>query len=105
MFKWTKSLLQYPFQCVEWKVTSVKEGKFWVLSPQATFMFPWIQLSFIHKTQALNSLFRHLKTLACFYEPQFGRILLNIALSNFILEIKKNYGKRVKFDLPNYFSL
>ena len=60
------------------------------LSSRAIFMFRWIRLSFIHKTLALNCLFStcHVKELACFYEPQFGRVSLNISLSDSVLEIK-----------------
>ena len=60
------------------------------LSSRAIFKFRWIRLSFIHKTLALNCLFStcHVKELACFYEPQFGRVSLNISLSDSVLEIK-----------------
>ena len=52
---------------------------FTALSPRAIFM-----LSFIHKTNALSSFFNncHAKKLACLYEPQFGRISLNISPSD-----------------------
>ena len=86
-FEWkNKSLLGYPFRCVEWKATSVT-----ALSSRAIFMFRWIRLSFIHKTLALNCLFStcHVKKLACFYEPQFCRVSLNISLSDSVLETKK----------------
>ena len=33
------------------------------------------------------------KKLACFYEPQFGRISLNISPPHSVLETKKNSGK------------
>ena len=61
------------------------------LSSRAIFMFCWIWLSFIHKTLALNCLFStcHVKKLARFYEPQFGRVSLNISFSDSVLETKK----------------
>ena len=46
--------------------------------------------SLIHKTPWAVC-FRHMKTLACFYEPQFDRISLNISLPDSILETKKNF--------------
>ena len=45
-----------------------------------------------------------LKKLACFYEPQFDRISLNISLLDSVLGTKKASGKSVKIDLPNSFS-
>ena len=42
----------------------------------------------------------YVKKLACFYEPQFGRISLNISLSDSVLDTKKSSGKSVDFDLP-----
>ena len=61
------------------------------LSSRAISTFRWIRLSFIHKTLALNCLFStcHVKKLACFYEPQFCRVSLNISLSDSVLETKK----------------
>ena len=58
-FEWrTKSLLWYLFQYIQWKATSVTpaelELEFW-----AIFVFLWMQLWFIHKTQALSSLFSY----------------------------------------------
>ena len=38
------------------------------------------------------------------YEPQFGRILLNISLSDPRIKDKTTKGKNVEFDLPYYFS-
>ena len=56
---------------------------------------------------ALSSLFTscHVKKLACFCEPQFGRISLNISPPHSVMEIKKNSSKKVRLDLPNYLSL
>ena len=53
---------------------------------------------------ALRSLFTicHMKKLACYCEPQFGRISLNISPPHSVLETKKASGKSVTFDLPNY---
>ena len=45
------------------------------------------------------------KKLARFYEPQSGRILLNISLSDSVFETTKTSGKRFNFDLPNSFNL
>ena len=108
-FEWkNKSLLWYPFRCSEWKATSESlQASFTVLSSWAIFMFRWIQLSFIHKTFALNSLFStfHVKKLACFYEPQFSQISINIPLSDSVLETKKTSGRSVTFNLQNYLSL
>ena len=44
---------------------------------------------------ALSSLFTicHVKKLACFHEPQFGRISLNISLSDSVLEKEKLQAK------------
>ena len=77
------------------------------LSLQAILMFLWIRLSFMLNTQALCSLFSlcHGKKLARFYEPQFGRISLNISLSDSVFETTKTSGKRFNFDLPNSFNL
>ena len=83
-FEWTTtSLLWYPFRCVELKA----------LSSQAIFMFPSFGLFFIHKIHALSSLFSncHVKKPACFYEPQFGQISLNISLSDSVLETKRKF--------------
>ena len=77
------------------------------LSSRVIFMFLRIsRLSFIHKTHALSSLFSncHEKKLAGFYEPQFGRISLNISLSDSVLKLE-TFGESVKFDLPKYFRL
>ena len=85
-FEWTTtSLLWYPFRCVELKA----------LSSQAIFMFPSFGLFFIHKIHALSSLFSncHVKKPACFYEPQFGQISLNISLSNSVLKTKRKFGQ------------
>ena len=91
--KWeNKSLVWYPFRCSEWKATSESlQLTFTVLSSRAIFTFWWIQLSFIHKTLALNSLFStcHVKKLACFYEPQFSHFSVNIPFSDSVLETKK----------------
>ena len=56
---------------------------------------------------ALSSLFTncHVKKLACFCEPQFGRISLNISPPHSVIETKKTSSKSVGFDLPNYLSL
>ena len=72
-----------------------------------SLMFLWIRLSFMLNTQALCSLFSlcHGKKLARFYEPQFGRISLNISLSDSVFETTKTSGKRFNFDLPNSFNL
>ena len=92
-FEWkNKSLLWYPFRCVEWKATSVTAAECrGAVIPSDLFMFRCIRLSFIHKTLALNCLFStcHVKKLACFYEPQFGRVSLSISLSDSVLETKR----------------
>ena len=69
------------------------------LSSRAIFMFRWIRLSFIHKTLALNCLFStcHVKELACFYEPQFGRVSLNISLSDSVLETKRLHAEVLNY--------
>ena len=61
------------------------------LSSRAIFIFRWIRLSLIYKTLALDCLFStcHVKKLACFYEPQFCPVSLNISLSDSVLETKK----------------
>ena len=61
------------------------------LSSRAIFIFRWIRLSLIYKTLALDCLFStcHVKKLACFYEPQFGRVSLSISLSDSVLETKR----------------
>ena len=67
-----------PFRCVEWRARSVTEAEFYG-------SVRGVILSFIHKTLALNSLFSNChvkKKLRCLYEPQFGRISLNISLSD-----------------------
>ena len=63
---------------------------FTALSSRSIFIFLWIRLLLIHKTYALSSTFSiyHGKKLACFYEPQFGRISPNISLSDFLLATK-----------------
>ena len=88
-FDWkNKSLLWYSFRCG--RPHQSLQPSVTALSSRAIFMFRWIRLSFIHKTLALNCLFStcHVKELACFYEPQFGRVSLNISLSDSVLEIK-----------------
>ena len=90
-FEWTtKRLLWYPFRCYEWRAGSFTAAEFTALSSWVIFMFLWIRLSFIHKTHALGTLFCncHVKILVCFYEPQVGRISLNISLSVFVLRLK-----------------
>ena len=69
------------------------------LSSRAIFMFRWIRLSFIHKTLALKCLFStcHVKELACFYEPQFGRVSLNISLSDSVLETKRLHAEVLNY--------
>ena len=111
-FKWTtRSLLWYPFRFVEWKAKSVTTAEFTgdlTLVTGAIFMFLWIQLSLIHITHALSNLFLLLssnKKFACFYEPQFGWISLNISILDSLLKLKTTSSTRVEFDLPNYFSL
>ena len=85
-----KRLLWCPFRCYEWRAGSFTAAEFTALSSWVIFMFLWIRLSFIHKTQALGTLFCncHVKILVCFYEPQVGRISLNISLSVFVLRLK-----------------
>ena len=80
-----------PHQSVQPSVTA--------LSSRAIFMFRWIRLSFIHKTLALNCLFStcHVKELACFYEPQFGRVSLNISLSDSVLETKRLHAEVLNY--------
>ena len=57
---------------------------------------------------ASSSLFTicHVKKLACFCEPQFGRISLNtdFTFRSCIVD-QSTSGKNVRFDLPNYSSL
>ena len=69
-FEWkNKSLLWYPFRCVEWKATSVTAAECrGAVIPSDLFMFRCIRLSFIHKTLALNCLFStcHVKNLRVF---------------------------------------
>ena len=73
-------LLSYPF----W-VEGHNSRVLGTLPPQVIFRFLWIRLSIIHETHLLRSLFSkyHVKKLACFHEPQLGRISLNIADSVF----------------------
>ena len=80
-----------PHQSVQPSVTA--------LSSRAIFMFRWIRLSFIHKTLALKCLFStcHVKELACFYEPQFGRVSLNISLSDSVLETKRLHAEVLNY--------
>ena len=102
-----KSLLWYPFKCVEWKVTSVIGPSFAALSSQAIFMFRWIRLSLIQKTLALNSLF---STLSCEKTRVFLWAIIRLKFTEhftlrFCIRDLKTSGKSVKFDQPNYFSL
>ena len=92
---------------MSWRPHRSQQRSITALSLQAIFMFLWIRLSFILNTQALCSLFSlcHGKKLARFYEPQFGRISLNISLSDSVFETTKTSGKRFNFDLPNSFNL
>ena len=55
----------------------------------------------------LSSLFTicYVKKLACFCEPQFGRISLNNSPPHSVLETKQTSGISVRFDLSNYLSL
>ena len=84
------ALISFPMRWVEGHMHQSQQACFTALSSPATFMFSWIRLSFIHKTP-WAVFFRHMKTLACFYEPQFDRISLDISLSDFILKTKKNF--------------
>ena len=65
------------------------------LSYRAIFMFRWIWLSAFIKHSPWTACFPtcYVKTLACFYKPQFDRILLNILLSDCVLETKKLQAK------------
>ena len=76
------------------------------LPPRAIFIFLWIRLSIIHKTHLLSSLFFkfHIKKLACFHEPQIGRIYPNISLSDSLFRLT-NFKRKIKFELPNYLGL
>lgn len=67
-----------------------QQASFTALSSREVFMFQWIQLSFINKAQAINSLFPncHVKKSACFYELRFGRISLNKSFSFYIRDFK-----------------
>ena len=67
-----------------------KQPSFTTPSSRSIFIFLWFRLLLIHKTYALSSMFSiyHGKKLACFYEPQFGRISPNISLSDSVLETK-----------------
>ena len=38
-----------------------------------------------------------MKELACFYEPQFGRVSLNISLSDSVLETKRLHGEVLNY--------
>ena len=110
-FEWTtKRFLWCPFQCVEWwRPHQSLQPSFMALSSRAIFMFRWIRLSVTRKTHlerfygsVIISLFTicHVKKLACFCEPQFGRILLNISPPHSVWEAKRTSGKSVTFDLP-----
>ena len=65
------------------------------LPPRAIFMFLWIRLSVIHEKHFLSSLFSkfYIKILACFHEPQLGRIYLIISLSDSIFGLT-NYKQK-----------
>ena len=62
-FKWTKNLLCYPFSALSGRSHQSLQPSVTVLSPRAIFMFLWIRLSFIHKTNALN------KSKMCWIRP------------------------------------
>ena len=97
-FDWkNKSLLWYSFRCG--RPHQSLQPSVTALSSRAIFMFRWIRLSFIHRTLALNCLFStcHVKELACFYEPQFGRVSLNISLSDSVLETKRLHGEVLNY--------
>ena len=107
-FKWkNKSLLWYPFRCVEWKVTSVIAAEFCDAVIPSDLHVP-VNSAVVHsKTLALNSLF---STLSCEKTRVFLWAIIRLKFtehftSRFCIRDLKTSGKSVKFDLPNYFSL
>ena len=62
-FKWTKNLLCYSFSALTGRPHQSLQPSVTVLSPRAIFMFLWIRLAFIHKTNALN------KSKMCWIRP------------------------------------
>ena len=107
-FEWkNKSLLWYPFRCVEWKVTSVTAAEFCGAVIPSDLHVP-VNSAVVHsKTLALNSLF---STLSCEKTRMFLWAIIRLKFtehftSRFCIRDLKTSGKSVKFDLPNYFSL
>ena len=107
-FEWkNKSLLWYPFRCVEWKVTSVTAAEFCGAVIPSDLHVP-VNSAVVHsKTLALNSLF---STLSCEKTRVFLWAIIRLKFtehftSRFCIRDLKTSGKSVKFDLPNYFSL
>ena len=95
------ALMSFPMRWVV-KATSVTATEFYGSVIRAIFMFRWIRLSVTRKTHleqfygsAIISLFTicHVKKLACFCEPQFGRISLNISPPHSVLETEKVHAK------------
>ena len=92
-FEWTtKSLHWYPFWCVVWKATLVTAAKFYgaVIPSNLYFLVnSAVVRSFIKHTPWAVCFPTVMKKLACFYEPQFCWISLNISISDSVLETKE----------------
>ena len=112
-FEWTtKRLLWCPFQCVEWwRPHQSLQPSFMALSSEQSScsgefgcrsLVKLTLSSFTALSSSVCLLFVMWKKLACFCEPQFGRILLNISPPHSVWEAKRTSGKSVTFDLPNY---
>ena len=90
-FQWkNKSFLWYSFQCLERKATSVTAAEFYGAVIPSHLHVP-VNSAVVHSWYPRLEQF--VKKLAWFYEPQFGWILLNISLSDTVLETKNLRAK------------
>ena len=109
-FKWTaKRLLWYPFQCVEWKVTSVTATQFYgAFIPRNlhSFFLKFDCRSVIIQTHLAVCFLIVIWKTYVFYEPQFCGISLNILLSGKSVKLEKGRNtRRRRVFLPTSFVL
>ena len=107
-FEWkNKSLLWYPFRCVEWKVTSVTAAEFCGAVIPSDLHVP-VNSAVVHsKNTRLEQFVFYLvmwKTRVFLWAIIRLKFTENFT-SRFCIRDLKTSGKSVKFDLPKYFSL
>ena len=107
-FEWkNKSLLWYPFRCVEWKVTSVTAAEFCRAVIPSDLHVPVSSAVVRSKNTRLEQFVFYL---VMWKNSRVFMSLIRLKFtehftSRFCIRDLKTSGKSVKFDLPNYFSL